>query len=85
MAAHGRPVEVAEAWIAAASRPGRSVVSWERRTGMLSAADRNLPLLPALLQAELPLAAFVCAAAKCSPAPHKGEGGAGSLRARSWR
>ena len=31
MVAHGRSIAVAKSWIAAASRPGRSVVSWERR------------------------------------------------------
>ena len=31
MVAHGRSIAVAKSWIAAASRLGRSVVSWERR------------------------------------------------------
>ena len=31
MVAHGRSIVVAKSWIAAASRLGRSVVSWERR------------------------------------------------------
>jgi hypothetical protein len=60
MAAHGRSIAVAKSWIAAASRLGRSVVSWERRvrhgrrkavtTGAAGARSRlrksqsNLPL-----------------------------------------